>query len=134
MNAQKRTPLHDELAACVTVVPGIRLAIVYGSAASDRMRADSDIDIAVLKLTPLSADEKVAIIEAIAERTGRAVDLVDLATVGEPLLGQILKGGIVLTGDTTDYAELVRKHLFDAADFLPYVERMLAERRQSWIN
>ena len=28
----------------------------------------------------------------------------------------------------------ILRHLFDAADFLPYVERLLAERRRAWIG
>mgnify|MGYP001406658797 CR=1 FL=1 len=39
-----------------------------------------------------------------------------------------------LRGSHGACAELLRRHLFDAADFLPYVERLLAERRRAWIG
>ena len=70
----------------------------------------------------------------LAERTGRSVDLVDLHTVGEPLLGQILRHGKRLLGGGTCYATLIRRNLFDQADYLPYRSRNLAERRRAWIG
>ncbi len=66
--------------------------------------------------------------------TGRAVDLVDLYTIGEPILGQVLKYGKRLIGDDATYAETVLKHLYAQADFVPYIERTLKIRRQQWLN
>lgn len=60
------------------------------------------------------------------------VDLIDLRTVGEPWLGQILKHGQRIIGSDADHAELVRRHVFDAEDFPPCVDRMLRERRWAW--
>ena len=48
---------------------------------------------------------------------------------GEPLLGEVLKGRRLLGSDTS-YARLITRHLLDAADFLPYRERILSERRK----
>ena len=74
-------------------------------------------------------------IEALARETGRPIDLIDLAIAGEPLLGEVLSKGVrVLSRDDSAYAELLRKHLFDATDFLPYRNRILEERRSRWIN
>jgi predicted nucleotidyltransferase len=112
----------------------ICLAIVFGSAASGRLRRDSDLDIAVEADATLTATERMDLISRIAAKSGRPVDLVDLRTVGEPLLGQILKGGVRILGDNTRYAALIRKHLFDEADFMPYRRRILRERRRAWIG
>jgi hypothetical protein len=70
----------------------------------------------------------------LADATGRTVDLVDLRTAGEPLLGQILTHGRRIRCSNADYAELLRRHLFDTADFMPYVQRLLAQRRKNWIG
>lgn len=113
---------------------GIRLAILFGSRASGRATASSDLDLAVRTTAPLEAAEKIALIEKLAEATGMPVDLIDLKRVGEPLLGQILKHGVRLMGSDTDYAALLSRHLLDAADFLPYRNRILAERRRVWIG
>ena len=83
---------------------------------------------------PLDAAEKMQLIEALTLATGRPVDLIDLKTAGVPLLGQILATGRRILGSNADHAALLRRHLFDAADFQPYVERMLRERRQAWTD
>ena len=70
----------------------------------------------------------------IAAITGRAVDLIDLKTVGQPLLGQIIKHGLRLVGDDASYGALLSKNAFDHADFYPYRQRILDQRRQAWIG
>lgn len=114
--------------------PGIRQAVVFGSVASGAATRNSDLDIAIEAERPLSADQRRQLIEALALTSGRPIDLIDLKTVGEPLLGQIVKHGTRLFGSNADYAALLRRHLFESEDFLPYVERMLRERRQAWIG
>ena len=74
------------------------------------------------------------LIADLAVATGRPIDLVDLHIVGEPLLGQILKHGQRIHGDSSRTVDLMRRHVFDTEDFMPYVERMLAERRNAWIG
>lgn len=114
--------------------PGILLAIVFGSLAEGKENRDSDLDIAVDAGRHLTAAEKIHLIEELARQTGRPIDLVDLQSVGEPLLGQILRHGRRILGGDRNYARVLCKHLFDQADFLPYRNRILAERRQAWIG
>ena len=114
--------------------PMVALAILFGSVVSGRVRAESDLDIAVSSDHMLTTVEKISIINAIAERIGRPVDLVDLKTVAEPLRGQILRHGRRVLGSDTLYGELISRHVFDQADFMPYQTRMLAERRMAWIG
>lgn len=124
----------DRIGDYLAAQDDLRLAIVYGSLAKGRARSGSDLDIAVAGAKPLDADRKMALIRGLAGICGRTIDLVDLKAIGEPLLGQILSGGKRLIGDNRHYAELVTRHLFDQADFLPYRERLLAERRKAWIQ
>ena len=112
--------------------PQISLAVLFGSAALDRQRPNSDLDIAVAANRPLTASEKIAIIGVLAERTGRTIDLVDLSGVAEPLLGQVVRHGRKIQGSDTLYGELISRHLFEQADFMPYRSRLLAERRVAW--
>ena len=113
---------------------GIRLAILFGSLATGRATPESDLDLAVLLDAPLSAETKMALIGDLSQAMGRPVDLIDLRVTGESILGQILKYGVRLLGSDTDYAELIKRHLFDEADFMPYRRRILAERRLAWIG
>lgn len=113
--------------------PEIRQAILFGSLAAGWARPDSDVDLAVDAGKPLSSEARMVLISELAGSTGRPVDLIDLQIVGEPLLGQILARGRRLRGNDSDYAELIKRHLFDEADFMPYYRRILAERRNAWI-
>ena len=122
--------VRDALARCSNV----SLAIIFGSVAAGRPRADSDLDIAVGDDQPISMPERIAIIQTLAEVTGRPIDLIDLAAVTEPLLGQILKHGRRVLGSDTSYGKLNSRHLIDQADFMPLIDRMLAERRMAWIG
>lgn len=114
--------------------PRIALVVLFGSVASGRQRADSDLDIAVAAERVLTVDEEIAMISALAERTGRTIDLIDLNKVSEPLLGQIVRHGRRVLGSDTLYGELITRHLFEQADFMPYRARLLEERRLAWIG
>lgn len=124
----------EAVEAALAQHPDVRLAYVFGSVASGRARQDSDVDVAVLMAAPLNVESKVRLISDIASSTGRPVDLIDLADVGEPLLGQILRHGVRIRGDAALHAQWVTRHILNNEDFMPYVERMLAERRQAWIG
>ena len=132
------TNQYDEIDNTLrTVLSGfseLQLAILFGSVAKGQARVDSDLDIAVLGKKPLSADDQIQIIYALTEATGRPIDLIDLKVVGVPLLGQILKHGRRLFGTDTQYGQLISRNLFDQADFMPYRNRILAERRALWIG
>jgi len=110
------------------------LIILFGSLARDAAQPHSDIDLAVSTGSPLPAEARIALIEQLASATGRPVDLVDLTQAGEPLLGQILTTGIRLKGSDEVHARWLTRHLLDQADFVPYRDRILAERRQTWID
>lgn len=114
--------------------PSIKLAVLFGSVAAGQARADSDLDLAVSSHRALSVAEKIALTQALAEATGRPIDLIDLATVAEPLLGQIVQHGTRIWGSDTLYANLISRHLVEQADFMPYQTRVLAERRTAWIG
>ena len=140
MSTFKFTPLPPspgtdaELLDVLMRFPALVLALVFGSVAQGRQRADSDLDIAVAANRALTAAEKMDIIAALAERTGRPIDLIDLKMVAEPLLGQIVRHGRRLFGSDKAYGQLISRHLFEQADFMPYRSRVLAERRAAWIG
>jgi uncharacterized protein len=111
----------------------IRLAILFGSAASNRLQPESDVDVAVLASQPLSASRKAELMGSIALLSGRPVDLVDLRSAGQPLLGQILQGQQI-KGSTDMLAQLAYRNVIERNDFLPLIQRSLAQRRQAWIQ
>jgi uncharacterized protein len=114
--------------------PEIVLALVFGSIAKGKARFESDLDIALTGKKPLTAEQKMAIIEALASQSGRTIDLIDLNTAGEPLLSQILRHGRRLMGNDSAYAQWISRHLIEEADFMPLHRRILEERRIAWIG
>ena len=115
--------------------PGIRLALLYGSTASGKMRPDSDVDLAVLFDHPLDAARRVGLAERLETLLARTVDLVDLSSLSGTILKQILCGGIVLfKKDTEALASLTRKMIFNQADVMPYVRRTLEERQRRFLH
>lgn len=132
--SKKLEPSIDTLRTCLEHDGEIELAILFGSMATGSYTEKSDIDLAIKKRKPISAQQKIELIEQVALLTGRAVDLVDLSTVGEPLLGQVLKYGKRLLGSDAAYAEIALKHVYAQADFVPYIQRTLEERRQKWLG
>lgn len=126
--------LEGKLRELLEMHGGIRLALLFGSVAKGTAGFESDLDIAVDAGHVLDVEEKIALIEALAMLTGRPIDLIDLKTVGEPLLGQILAGNKRIIGNTTQYAELTLKHIYNMEDFVPYQRRILEERRRAWIG
>lgn len=113
--------------------PDIELAFLFGSRAKGTGNSNSDIDIAVRCHDELSAERKLAIMSSIGATFGLPVDLIDIRKAGEPLLGQILQG-TMLVGSKTHRAELIARNLLDHADFGPIRARILKQRRQEWIN
>ena len=124
-----------DLAPALDAFPDVGLAIVYGSVASGTAAPDSDLDVGVMGARPLSADARMRIVDVLSNVTGRAVDLVDLRTAHGALLAEILRTGLrVVERDATLFPDLLRRHLIDEADFRPYRDRILAERRRAWIG
>lgn len=132
--SQSQQPIDAQLKEVFAHFPKIALAVLFGSVALGRQRADSDLDIAVAAKQALTAHEKATLIGALTERTGRPIDLIDLKVVSEPLLGQIVRHGRRVLGSDTLYGELISRHVFEQADFMPYRTRLLAERRMAWIG
>ena len=115
--------------------PGLRLALLYGSAVTGAMRADSDVDIALLFDEPLTSEKKMVLTSQLEKVFRRSIDLVDLFSLTGTILKQVLCKGVVLVKkDSTALAEQVHKMIYNQADMMPYVYRTLLERQKRFIN
>ncbi|GAW29330.1 nucleotidyltransferase domain-containing protein [Carboxydocella sp. ULO1] len=97
--------------------------LLFGSAAQDRLRADSDIDLAFLAEQKTEAWYRYQLAQELAELLQREVDLVDLREASTVLTAQIVgTGKIVFSRD-----EIARQWFFMRA-LKEYA--LLNERRQ----
>jgi uncharacterized protein len=127
--------LIEHIARLLARYPTIKLGILFGSLAEERATPESDLDLGVAAAESLDTAMKTALIEALAEISGRPVDLVDLRVVSGPILQHVLtRGKLIYCIDRTLYAALIRTMLFNQSDMMPYYERILAERRKAWIG
>lgn len=110
----------------------IEVALLFGSYATGTQTSASDLDLAIQlpSRSTMTAHQKLDFIGQLGSLLLINIDLVDLNTVGQPLLSQIMKYGKMLKGDQLQYAELAIKNVNTGQDFLPYIKRMLAERRE----
>ena len=115
-------------------LPDLQLAVVFGSFADGRQSPHSDLDIAVALNQTMSVAQHIDTIGNLAVATGRPIDLIDLRSAGEALLGQIMQYGVRILGSDVLHAQFMTRHIMNAADFMPYQTRILKERRQAWIS
>ncbi len=83
--------LREAIRGAAHAMPGVELAIVFGSNARGTARPSSDIDLAVLG--DVDAFELAG---RVSLATGREVDVVDLARVSIPLLDAIVRVGVTV--------------------------------------
>lgn len=131
--------VHSDMFARIeellSVEPGLELAIIFGSAAANNMRTDSDVDIALLFNYPLSGKRKMEITERLELELLRDVDLVDMSKLSGTILKQTLcNGRVLIQKDAGILAEQVKKMIYNQTDMMPYVTRTLMERQQRFIN
>ena len=108
--------------------------MVFGSVARDDAHMSSDLDVAVRYATPLDAQQKLTLIEALAAVSGRAIDLIDLRVAGPIVARQALTTGKRIFGTDEIWASQTARTLIDYADFAPLIERTLRERREAWMR
>jgi len=131
----KSTDKEKQLATWLTEHPEIEMAILFGSYSKGTETVHSDIDLAIQLSSgkTIQADEKLNYLTQLGELLETDIDLIDLKKAGQPLLSQIIKYGKRLKGQQTQYIELAIKNINTTQDFMPYIERMMSERRKRWL-
>ena len=118
------TDIFQTVAAALAGEPGIKVALVYGSAAAGKMRPGSDVDVAVLFDRPLDMESRLALWGRLTGALHREVDLVDLYDLGGEILHQILtKGRVIIKSDETAHYGLIKRMVYDREDFMRLVRR-----------
>ena len=118
--------LAQQVARTLAPHPEIQLAFVFGSAARDALRPDSDVDVAVLAASRLSPEARLELMAELSLAVKREVDLVDLSTAWGLILRRVLTTGtLALKRSDTAHAMLLKRMLFDQADMEPLRQRII---------
>ncbi len=127
--------IFQAVATTLAEEPGIKVALVYGSAAAGTMRPGSDVDVAVLFDRPLDMDARLGLWDRLTDALHREVDLVDLYDLGGEILHQILtKGRVVIKNDVHAYFRLLQRMVYNEEDFMPQVRQVLRTRVERFIH
>lgn len=126
----------EQLKALMQQHPQINAAYLFGTAASGKLRPNSDLDVALLLAEPYSQEELESIhtkvLSEIEAAFRREADVKILNTLEHlPLIQEIISRGILLCDRNPEVrrAFVVKKNL-EYIDFLPHYERILNVYRE----
>ncbi len=123
----------DQLLSFLQSESSLQLAILFGSAARDALRPDSDIDLALQYDPPLSLEARLDLTFRLESLLRRTVDLVDLSQASGTLLKEILcHGKILVKKDSSLFVRHLQKMLCHQADMQPYIRRTQLQRQKSF--
>ncbi|WP_229803756.1 type VII toxin-antitoxin system MntA family adenylyltransferase antitoxin [Litchfieldella qijiaojingensis] len=123
-----------KLEKVITAFPDLEQVILFGSVANGQAHESSDVDVAVQAAQPLTAERRLEMIDALALAFDRPVDLIDLASAGEPLLSQIVTTGVRIKGSDAAWGQLIYKNIMENTDFVPLQQHILTTRQRAWIG
>ena len=112
--------LAESLRQALSSGPELRLAVLFGSGSRGILRADSDLDIAILPADPgLPLAEELLLQGRLAQAGRREVDLVRIDGASTLLLWQIARSAELLLGDPKEFTSLLARAALDYADYEP---------------
>lgn len=118
----------------------LKLILLHGSFATDKVKFGSDLDIAVLGRKPIEFEELLKIHSDLADVFGdnqeRELDLKSLHQADPLFCYQVAKNSQLLFGDITDYNEFrayAFSNFFDSQDLFR-LEKYLIHKFQNYLN
>jgi predicted nucleotidyltransferase len=118
----------DDLRTVLLAGPPLRLAVLFGSAAAQALRSDSDLDIAILpEDLNLSLGAELRLQAALARSCGRDVDLVRLDRAPTLVLWEVARYGVpLIEAGPFEFARFRARAASEYLDFAPALERAAA--------
>ena len=115
--------LIERLTGALEQVPSVRLAVLFGSAASDRSNSRSDLDVGVSLEAGCGALDTLSV--SLERATGRRVDLVVLDSAPPLLRMEIArKGRVLVEREPRLWAEFRAHAMIDWWDWAPTARMM----------
>jgi predicted nucleotidyltransferase len=112
--------LRDELA----LVPGLRFAMLFGSACTRGVEVAADLDVAISLATPLGLLERARLATSLETKLGMEVDLVELDEASTLLRWEVVKHGrTIVANDARALLDFQARVPIEWADLEPYFAR-----------
>jgi len=119
--------LEDQLHSVLCKMPGVRLALLFGSQARGTASAGSDVDVALLA----RGVDLLALGSALSQAAGKTVDIVSLEDPGFALLEELVRDSVSIYEGAPGVAALWRSHALSELD----LDRAGFERmRDAWLT
>ena len=129
-----RQEIMDAVVAVLSAHPEVACCYLFGSVADDTFTDASDVDVALALNEPMTPMAKLAFHEALSRGTERDVDVLDLQNAHGTILRRALHGECLIGRDSSERAELIRRHIYDQEDMQPMRRRIMQQRRERFIH
>lgn len=122
----------DELAQVTQVLRAHRViyALIFGSAARDELRSESDVDIAICGNGAFSSQENYALVSRLAVVLRRPVDLIDLRVARGLVFARALQGKELFCDSLRVKGEILFRRLSLVEEDLGYARRSFNNAQQ----
>jgi len=128
-------PDKAEIINTLKNITGLELAILFGSFASGKVHAGSDIDLAIALEKPIESQRLAGLAGQLSLELKREIDLHDLHTSEGLIFKKIMTTGkLIINNNPAMYDTLFLKCMHYISDFLPYQMRIFDTRRMQWIK
>jgi predicted nucleotidyltransferase len=129
------TDLQQKLSKLFHQEPDLEIALLFGSAAKNTLRPDSDVDIAISKGIEMNVDQQIVLRDRIAHVANRPVDLLDLESAHGFILKQALTLGIPLRPSQPKTLErLLKRLVYEQEDLAPQIQQAQKNRVKEFAN
>ena len=113
----------------------LHMALLIGSYGSDRVRPDSDVDLAVSAGHPLSTEERIQLTRILAAATHRPVDLIDLESAHGLILKQALRlGKPLIPSRPATFERLLKRMVYEQEDLNPQIQQAKIDRVEAFTH
>jgi predicted nucleotidyltransferase len=129
------TPLLERLRQPLANGPRAHFVALFGSAATGKLRPDSDVDLAWLPADPnLPLSAELSFQAALSAAAGRDVDLVRMDQASTLCRHEVARSGILLSGDRTAFVRFQVAAVDEFLDFEPALRDAVARYQRALLG
>jgi uncharacterized protein len=131
LNTQEHENLKEKILFWIKQQDTIDVGIIFGSLSRNQMRAESDVDLAILGEKKFSIEELINMAQELGLLIQRTIDLIDLSANFGLVAKQILTTGILIKNTNANlFAKRIKNFYLDEADYGILRDKAYKARRE----